>query len=220
MKTFFITGIDTDVGKTYVTGMIAKYLKRKNISVITQKLVQTGNIGVSDDIKIHRKIMGENCNEFDKQAKTCPYIFSFPSSPHLSAEMDNAKIDFNIIDKCTKELKDNFDCVLIEGAGGIYVPLNRTETIMDFIKVRSYPVIVVTSSKLGSLNHTLLTIEALKNNNVEIAGIVYNRYPEESIEIAKDTISTIKNFYPEINIIDFPKMEIDNLPYIDFSTIL
>lgn len=220
MKTLFITGIDTNIGKTYVTGMIAKFLMNKNKTVITQKLVQTGNIGVSDDIKTHRNIMNIKCTEFDKDATTCPYIFSFAASPHLAAEIDNTIIDFQKIDKSTATLKNNFEYVLLEGAGGIYVPLNRKETIMDFITNRDYPVIVVTSTKLGSINHTLLTIETLKKNNIKIAGIVYNRYPEDNEKISEDSIKTIKRFYPKIPIVDFPKIDIDNkIPNIDFSKI-
>ncbi len=93
MKKIFITGIDTDVGKTIVTGLLAAYLNQKGIYTITQKIVQTGCTEFSEDIRVHRQLMKLNlCNE-DRSGLTCPYVFKYPASPNLAAKLENTKIE-------------------------------------------------------------------------------------------------------------------------------
>ncbi len=218
MNTFFVTGIDTDIGKTYITGLLAKYLLEKGKSVVTQKLVQTGCKGISEDIIVHRKIMGIPLYKVDKNKITCPYSFSFPASPHLSSEMEKINIDMKKIDKSTETLKKEFKFLLIEGAGGVMVPLTRKRTTLDFISERNYPIIIVSSPKLGSINHTLLTINAIKSKNLEIKGIIYNTYPDEKREIMNDSVKIFKDFLPNTPIITVPKISIEkSIPKIDFS---
>ena len=84
-KIFFVSGIDTDAGKSYATGFIAKEWAKQGLNVITQKLIQTGNTGFSEDILIHREIMEMNLNEDDKAFLTMPEVFSYPASPHLDS---------------------------------------------------------------------------------------------------------------------------------------
>lgn len=194
---YFITGIDTDTGKSYATGYLAKRFMESGYSVITQKFIQTGNREISEDIELHRKIMNIGLQEVDRSRLTCPYIFSHPASPHLAAAIDNQIIDPERIKEATKELQKRYDVVLIEGAGGIMVPISKNYLTIDYIAEENLPAIIVTSSKLGSLNHTLLTLKACEQRNIQIAKVIYNRFGEKDKLISDDSCSFIKDYLKE-----------------------
>ena len=111
---YFISGIDTDAGKSYCTAWYAKQLSRNGQRVITQKFIQTGNTGHSEDIDLHRRIMGTGYLPEDNEGLTMPEIFSYPCSPHLAARIDNRPIDFDKIENATQELARRYDTVLGE----------------------------------------------------------------------------------------------------------
>lgn len=194
---YFITGIDTDTGKSYATGYLAKRFMESGYSVITQKFIQTGNREISEDIELHRKIMNIGLQEVDRSRLTCPYIFSHPASPHLAAAIDNQIIDPERIKEATKELQKRYDVVLIEGAGGIMVPISKNYLTIDYIAEENLPAIIVTSSKLGSLNHTLLTLKACEQRNIQIVKVIYNRFGEKDKLISDDSCSFIKDYLKE-----------------------
>ena len=187
-KVYFVSGIDTGIGKTYATGYLAKMWNDRGVRTITQKLVQTGNEGMSEDILLHRKIMGCGLLPEDVQGLTMPEIYSYPCSPHLAAEIDGRPIDFGKIDSATAILAERYDAVLVEGAGGLMVPLTRDFLTVDFIASRGYPLIFVTSGRLGSINHLLLSLEAVQRRNIPLHAVVYNRYPADDDKlISEDT---------------------------------
>lgn len=194
MRTYFITGIDTDAGKSVATGMLAKYLLARGVNVITQKLIQTGCVGVSEDIITHRKLMGIDLQAVDVDFTTCPQVFTYPCSPHLAAEIDGRTIDLDAIKASTKRLEAAYDMVLLEGAGGLMVPIIRSYYTIDYVADNHLPVILVTSAKLGSINHTLLSLESLFSRGVEVAGIIYNKFPAGSAEITTDSVRVIADF--------------------------
>jgi dethiobiotin synthetase len=171
-----ISGIDTDIGKTVATGLMAKALLARGYSVITQKVAQTGCKGVSEDIQEHRKLMGVELFPEDQDGSTCPYVFSTACSPHLAAELEQTQIETDKITVATHCLAGKFDHVLFEGAGGLMVPLTREITFLDYIQEQGYPLILVSSPRLGSINHTLSALELAKNRGIEVKGIVYNCY--------------------------------------------
>ena len=135
---FFVSGIDTNVGKSYATGYIAAQWNREGIRTITQKLIQTGNEGVSEDIELHRRIMGCGLLEEDRSGLTMPEIFTYPCSPHLASEIDGRDIDFHKIRTATETLSENYDAVLLEGAGGLMVPLTRDMLTIDYVSCLLY----------------------------------------------------------------------------------
>lgn len=114
----FISGIHTDAGKSYATGWLARKLMQEGQRVATLKFIQTGNTGRSEDIEVHRVIMGCTLPE-DADGITAPQIFSYPCSPQLAAEIDGRAIDFNAIDEAVSTLSGRYDTVLVEGAGGL-----------------------------------------------------------------------------------------------------
>ena len=220
----FVTGINTDVGKTYVTGLLACYLQKQGHSVITQKIAQTGCVGESEDINIHRELMEIPATDEDKNGLTCPYIFEPPMSPHLAAKLAGTEIDCNRINAATDELAAKYDYVIVEGVGGLYVPLNDDTTVIDLIAERNYPVILVSSPVLGSINHTLMSIELLKQKSIKLLGIAYNLHGSNNPDITEDSRSIFLNAlkqhdYPPI-IIDIPAIKPEITPDIDFSLFL
>ena len=207
-KVFFISGIDTDSGKTIITGILAKSLMNQGKTVITQKIAQTGCTDISIDIIKHRELMGISLMEEDLSKITCPYCFDFPASPHLAAKLEGTQIDISLITKNTNILSSKYDYVLLEGAGGLLVPLNDEINTIDFIKQCNYPLILVTSAKIGSINHTLLSIEACKNRNIQLFGIVFNLFPETNQAIVTDTQNILKTKLQK----DFPSAFFSEIP--------
>ena len=208
---FFITGIDTNIGKSYATGYLAKKWNEEGYKVITQKFIQTGNIDDSEDILVHRQIMGIGKTQEDIDKITAPIILTYPCSPHLAARIDNTKIDLIKIKKSTDLLISKYDRVLIEGAGGLMVPITEDYFILDYILEYKYPLILVTSGKLGSLNHTLLNLKLIKNYNIKLYLVVFNECFEEYDDIiSKDSFNFIKNYlktnFPNTEIIRMPKL--------------
>ena len=185
----FITGIGTDVGKTYVTGYMAKKMDEAGINVITQKFVQTGNVGSSEDIEKHRQLMGIPLVADDKMGVTAPVIFSYPCSPDLAARIDNRPLDLSIIDESSEVLESRYGHVLIEGAGGVMVPLDGEYLTIDYIADRNLAVVVTYNGQLGSINHTLLTVKALLSRGVKIFALVYNSYFDKDKTICSDTVA-------------------------------
>ncbi|MFA8436689.1 MAG: dethiobiotin synthase [Marinifilaceae bacterium] len=221
MPTYFVTGIDTDAGKSFATGLMAKYLQERGENITTQKFAQTGCQGISEDILAHREIMGIEPTKWDCEGTTCPYVFNYPASPHLAASLENQRIEVQRITESTNVLEENFDYLLIEGVGGIYVPINDDITLLDYVEKMKYPLILVTSSKLGSINHTLLTLEIAYKRKLPIQGVIYNHYPNDSEIILKDSIKVFRRFLDQFGydcpIIEIPKFEKGEAPNVDFG---
>jgi dethiobiotin synthetase len=225
MPTIVITGIDTDIGKTVATGLLARYLKEAGVAVITQKIVQTGCTDVSDDIRLHRQLMGIDLMPEDHEGLTCPYLFPFPASPHLAARQVGITIMPEAITRATRQLEQNYDLVLLEGVGGMYVPLNDSLTLLDYCARQQYPLIVVSSSRLGSINHTLLTLEVARHRQLDVIGIIYNLDPDTSAEIADDSQQVFVTYLRRFGFLDavIPMPQIDleqELPQIDFEPLM
>ena len=208
---YFISGIDTDAGKSYCTAWYARQLAQNGKRVITQKFIQTGNVGHSEDIDLHRRIMETGYLPEDREGLTMPEIFSYPCSPHLAARIDRRPIDFNKIDGATLELARRYDIVLVEGAGGLMVPLTEEYLTIDYIAEKQYPLLFVTSGKLGSINHTRLSLEAIKNRGIRLDTVLYNLYPTvEDKTIQEDTMQYLKNYLAQ----HFPDTKFEVVPEI------
>jgi dethiobiotin synthetase len=189
----FVTGISTDVGKTIVSAIITEALHADY-----WKPIQAGDLDNSDSHKIKALISNSETHIFENS-----YALTVPASPHLAAHIDNNPIS---LDRITEPETQKH--LVIEGAGGILVPLNENETVLDLIKP-DYKVVVVSRHYLGSINHTLLTIEALQKRNLEVGGIIFNgdeNIPTEEIILKKTGIKCIGR--------------IENEPYFDQNVIV
>ncbi|MGI6656720.1 MAG: dethiobiotin synthase [Desulfobulbus sp.] len=187
--TIVISGIDTDVGKSYATGLFARHLLQLGRNVTTLKLVQTGCEGPSEDIQLHRQLMGQSLGEYDRNGTTCPYTFPFPASPALSARMMGETIDPAVLDKALSTLQARFEWVLVEGAGGLMVPLTEEMVLLDYFEEKKYPLVLVCSPRLGSINHTRLSLEAIRARDIPFLGLVYNLFGQHPREIVQDTLA-------------------------------
>lgn len=190
----FISGIDTDAGKTFATGWLAFQMMKLGLEVTTQKFIQTGNKDMSEDIVAHRKIMGVPLSGADRTGITAPIILSYPASPDLAARIDNTEINTDVIAEATKALTTHYSHVLLEGAGGLMVPIKAEYLTIDYIADHELPVILVTNGRLGSINHTLLSLSALKAKGISLFAVVYNTYFDQDKVIAEDTRSYIRKW--------------------------
>ena len=196
-KALFITGIGTDVGKSYATGWLAKEIAATGKSVITQKLIQTGNRDVSEDIEIHRRIMGIPMQSVDLCRVTAPIILSYPASPHLAAKIDGIELDYGVASAATDTLLNKYDHVLIEGAGGLMVPLKERYLTIDYITGHKLPTVVVTNGRLGSISDTLLTLSALAAAGADVFAVIYNPYFDKDKTIADETLGYLAAYVQE-----------------------
>ena len=178
----FISGISTDVGKTLASAIIVEALQADY-----WKPIQAGDLENSDSIRL-KSLISNNKSKVNENS----YKFKTAASPHLAAANEGVTIDLKkIIEPETK------NHLVIEGAGGLFVPLNNLDCVIDLIQP-DYKVVIVSRHYLGSINHTLLTIEALKNRKINIAGIVFSgdeNQSTESIILSKTNI----NFIGRIN---------------------
>ncbi len=203
-KCIFITGTDTDVGKTVITGCLAASLSRKGKKVAVYKPVQCGSLLKgkikSPDLALAKKLSGisDDCLFND-------YSFKLASSPHLAAESENIKIDVSIIKKKCKELQKKFDYVLIEGAGGLIVPLTRNCTFLDLFGDLSFPALVVARAGLGTINHTSLTLSALKSRNISVMGVIMNYFKGGAIEEDNKKVIFQLSGVPVIGVVPFSR---------------
>jgi len=211
MEKYFVSGIDTGIGKTVATGWLAHRFAESGKRVITQKLIQTGCTGISEDIIEHRKIMGVGLFPEDEDFTTCKYVLKYPASPHLACAMENIVPDFDAINANTLRLAEKFNVVLVEGAGGLMVPLTEKFLTIDYIKKYGLPLMLVVSSRLGSLNHALLSLECARAAALKLAAIVYNTWPSAPREIEDSTRLYLKNYlassYPDAEFLEMGRVE-------------
>lgn len=177
MKTngIFITGTDTGIGKTIAAGFIIRALKGKGLDVGVMKPVETGCSKKGGELKPHDAIFLKNiAGVNDPLDLINPYRFKEPAAPSAAARLNKKKISLSKIRDCYMKLAELHDFMLVEGAGGLLVPLNNKETILDMIKLLRLPVIIVSALKLGTINHTLLTIKHAEKSGIKILGIIFN----------------------------------------------
>jgi len=194
MRGIFVTGTDTGVGKTIVTGLLARYLLENGSNVITQKWVQTGcSDFTSTDVGLHLKIMGRGKKDIkDYLNHVLPYMFKTASSPHLACSIENKRINASRIIKSYRILAGEFDFVITEGTGGVLVPLNKEKLLIDIVKKLDLAVLIVAQNKLGAINHTLLTIEALRRRRIKILGVLFNNPKSGNKIVLRDNPLIIK----------------------------
>lgn len=190
----FVSGIDTDAGKSYATGWLARSLSEQGLKVITLKFIQTGNCGRSEDIEIHRRIMGIDPLPEDLDLTTAPMIFSYPASPHLAAKIDGRQVDLSVIDRSIEKLSAKYDVVIVEGAGGLMVPVTDDMLTIEYPETRKLPIALVTNGRLGSISHTILALEAIKHRGIRLHSMIYNEHFDNDEIIAPETRNYLKTY--------------------------
>jgi len=156
---YFVTGIGTDVGKTIVSAVLVEAMQADY-----WKPVQCGGLDYTDTQRV-KSLISNNRSAFFEEA----YKFKNPLSPHAAAHLENTTIDFDQL-----VLPQTANHLIVEGAGGLMVPLNDTALMIDMVQKFDMTVMLVSKNYLGSINHTLLTIEVLQQRNIPVAGIIFN----------------------------------------------
>lgn len=204
---FFITGTGTDIGKTFITASLAGAFTLEGYATTVQKWVSTGNNARPDDMIFIKKAIAlaakENFSETFRVPKDeCPYRYHLAASPHLAASMENSTVSKDVIYDSFNRLKEKSDILLVEGSGGIMVPLSDNILISHVVKELAIPSVVVASAGLGTLNHTLLTLYYMKDMGIPVKGVILNsQYDEgenrdgyEQPAIVLDNKKTIEKF--------------------------
>lgn len=164
----FVVGTDTEIGKTVVAGGIARALRDSGMDVSAVKPVESGG---RDDARFHAEATGVAPED------VCPYFLDEPLSPNVAARRSGRELDYDTMLSAVSR-DDGF--VVAEGVGGLRVPLtNEGDELADLVVDAGLPAVVVARPSLGTLNHTALTVEALRSRDVPVVGVVLNRFPDE-----------------------------------------
>jgi len=180
---FFVTGTDTEVGKTLVSGALILKLREQRINAIGFKPVVAGTYQdangttLNEDLETLRIASNLGVDELN----LCPYVLNQPAAPHLVASEQNLELEMSVITQAFRHIQKQADCIVVEGAGGLLIPLNDEEDLGDFAIEINLPIILVVGMKLGCINHALLTNEAIKARHLNIAGWVANTLHSEML---------------------------------------
>ena len=184
----FVTATDTEVGKTVISGAIANYFLRQGARVAVSKPVATGCVHrregwVSEDAEF----LASCADARFPLDLICPQRYREPLAPAVAADRAKQPLDWSAIDRSLKLMTRESDVIVVEGIGGILVPLDHQYTTLDIARWLKLAAVVVARPNLGTINHTLMTLEMLRRGGVTIAGVVINRYPAESASVAEET---------------------------------
>ncbi len=230
MKGFFVTGTDTDIGKTALSALLLAELRRRGINTAPMKPAQTGcklegfrpeALGLENqeaqspkpkvqslsvpDLDYSLSMASMTVSE-ESYSNMSPYTFEPACSPHLAAELAGTEIDLAEIVIAARTLAAEYEFIVAEGAGGIMVPLNRRESMLDLMQALKCPILLAARPGLGTINHTLLSIRALRADGLDIAGIVFvASTPDEPGFIEDDNFNTVEQFgkVPVLGIIPY-----------------
>ncbi len=184
----FVTGTGTEVGKTVVAAVVARTLAAEGRSVAVFKPAVTGlDEGVETDHALLRRASGS----IQSDEEIAPYRFGPPASPHLAAELVGEEIDPERLRQAARDAAEGAEAIVCEGVGGLLVPLSPTYLVRDLAADLGYPVLVVASPGLGTINHTLLTLEAARAAGLKVAAVVLTPWPGEPSEIESSNRGTI-----------------------------
>lgn len=199
-KSFLITGTDTGIGKTFIGRCLIRYFTETNIRVVPFKPVETGVINdqPEDGLALLREAKIEE--DIDR---VVPYRFELPASPLVASRKEEKPIDLTKILETFNLLRSSYDLVIVEGAGGICVPITESITYLELAKILNIPVVVVARSKLGTINHTLLTTRIARAYGIRVIAVILNQYEdldyvEKTNPIVIEELEGIKTFVVEV----------------------
>ncbi len=186
----FISGTDTGVGKTVVTAGLAASLRRSGLNVGIMKPVETGFSSRSSDALFFRKVVGVE----DPLPLISPYRLKRPLAPFTAARMEKVSIRFATIARAYEALMANHDALLVEGAGGLLVPITRRMMMLDLASRLDLPLLIVSRTSLGTINHTLLSVAMARQRRIRVAGVIFNHVRPRRGLAEKTNPSVLKSF--------------------------
>lgn len=199
MSGFFITGTDTEIGKTFVASLLIKLLTEEGLNVVGMKPIASGAKIIDGSLKNDDALsLIQASNVAVDYKEINPYVFEPAISPHLAAEAAGVEIDLKKIKNNFDQLQKKSDVVVVEGVGGWYAPLTSHCTVADLAEELKLPIILVVGLRLGCLNHALLTAQAIQQSGLPIAGWIAN-HVKEDFDVAEKNISTLKHFLSDFS---------------------
>ncbi len=185
---FFVTGTDTGVGKTVVTAGLAAAMKRRGIDTGVMKPIASGCRRTREGlVSSDAEFLAQASDSPDPLSLINPIVYAEPLAPSVAARRARQPIEMEQVWQAWRVLRDNHQAMVVEGVGGLLVPLARKYDVADMAREFNLPLIIVARPNLGTLNHTLLTVEAAKHRGLEIAGIIINGFHGDTQDIAEET---------------------------------
>jgi dethiobiotin synthetase len=183
----FVTGTDTEIGKTVISGAIADWFRRRRFRVGVCKPAATGCVRRREGLVSEDAEFLAHCADAPGPLDLiCPQRFVEPLAPAIAAERAGQPLDWEVIDRALAEISGASDVLIVEGVGGLMVPMDGQHTVLDVARWLKLPAVVVARPSLGTINHTLLTVNALRTAHVAVAGVVINRYPPDNATVAEE----------------------------------
>ena len=184
MNSLFVTGTDTDVGKTCITASIVSYLSKMNIDVGVMKPFASGYKATADSVSDDVKILMKYSRVNDPVDLVNPYFFEIPTSPYDACKQLNLEIEISRVIDSYKQLTSIHDVVIVEGIGGIMTPISKNYFVSDLISDLQMNTIIVTGSKVGTVNHLMLTYQHAKEKNLCLNGFLINQNVSDGYELS------------------------------------
>ncbi|MBU9888339.1 MAG: dethiobiotin synthase [Candidatus Omnitrophica bacterium] len=183
----FITGTDTDVGKTVVASGLAMVLKARGLKVGVMKPVATGCYGGDGRLVSHDAAFLMEAAQNEYPPLSCPSRFRNPLSPNVAALLEKREVDVAGILRSYRDLQALYDFLIVEGVGGLMVPLKKDYYVANLVRDMRLPLVIVSYAGLGAINHTLLTIDAAVIRGLEVRGVIFNRVSVTNYSLAELT---------------------------------
>ena len=169
MRSVFVSGTDTDVGKTVVACALAREVRARGVDLGVMKPVETG---VPTEGPLDARALRAAAGSDDDLSLVCPLQFGLPATPEAAAAAEGRDVDLGVIQRAFETLSARHDAMLVEGAGGLLVPVREELAMVDFAKQLGLPILLVARAALGTINHTLLSLEACERRGAEVLGVV------------------------------------------------
>lgn len=208
MTAFFVTSTGTGVGKTFLTAALVEYFRGLGKTVEAYKPVISGFDAAAaeeSDTGVLLSALGRRVTS-EEIARISPWRFAAPLSPHMAARREGRTIDFSALITYSKSKSSSADVVLVEGVGGIMVPLDNHHTVLDWMKQIGLPALLVVGSYLGTISHTLSALDVLGRYQIDVRAVVVNETPGSSVEL-QDTVAAIQEFAPRIAVNALPRVK-------------
>jgi dethiobiotin synthetase len=207
MSAIFITATGTDIGKTFVAAGLIRHWRAAGRTVEALKPVATGYepaAAAASDPGVLLAALGRPVTPTEIE-RIAPWCFTAPLSPDMAARPENRAIDFDaLVEFSRSAIADTKGMLLIEGIGGVMVPLDDRHTVLDWMAALNISVVLVTGSYLGSLSHTLTSLDALRRRDLVIKALVVNETPASTVPMA-DTVATLKRFAGSTPVVVLPR---------------
>lgn len=220
-KGIFVIGTDTGVGKTVVASAVAMCLREKKIKVGVMKPIATGCMPVGGRIYSSDAIYLFEAAENEYAYLSNPIRFEDPLAPYVAAQCEKTKIDLQKVIKAYSELRQHYDYLVVEGIGGLMVPFQESYFVSDLVKEFGLPVVIVASTKLGTINHTLLTIEMSRSRGLNVKGVIFNHFNEGALSVAEKTAPQVIKDLAKIPVLGIiPHMKDVNVEKMEYGNLL